>query len=87
MYRLTFGEFLIVTALAAAASLAVFAHADRHGNKHATAWGIATFLAFFAAGAIPLIPYVLPMANRHSLGASVVLTFAALFLGDEFVRE
>lgn len=45
MYRLTFGEFLIVTALAAAASLAVFAHADRHGNRHATAWGIATFLA------------------------------------------
>jgi len=42
--------------------------------------GIATFLAFFAAGAIPLIPYVLPMASRHSLGASVVLTFAALFL-------
>jgi hypothetical protein len=45
VYRLTFGEFVIVTALAAAASLAVFAHADRHGNKHATAWGIATFLA------------------------------------------
>ena len=45
MYRLSFGEFLIVTALAAAASLAVFAHADRHGNKHATAWGVGTFLA------------------------------------------
>lgn len=45
MYRLSFGEFVIVTALAAAASLAVFAHADRHGNRHATAWGIATFLA------------------------------------------
>jgi hypothetical protein len=45
VYRLSFGEFLIVTALAAAASLAVFAHADRHGNRHATAWGIATFLA------------------------------------------
>ncbi len=41
--------------------------------------GIATFLAFFAAGAIPLIPYVLPIANGRSLGASVVLTFAALF--------
>jgi hypothetical protein len=45
VYRLSFGEFVIVTALAAAASLAVFAHADRHGNRHATAWGIATFLA------------------------------------------
>lgn len=45
MYRLTFGEFLIVTVLAAAASMAVFAHADKNGSKHATAWGIATFLA------------------------------------------
>jgi vacuolar iron transporter family protein len=41
--------------------------------------GIATFLAFFVAGAIPLIPYVLPMTNGRSLGASVLLTFAALF--------
>lgn len=52
MYRLSFGEFLIVTALAAGASLAVFAHADRNGNRHATAWGIATFLA--AGIAVPL---------------------------------
>ncbi|HEU6446796.1 MAG TPA: hypothetical protein VFL61_17225 [Gaiellaceae bacterium] len=52
MYRLSFGEFLIVTAIAAGASLAVFAHADRHGNRHATAWGIATFLA--AGIAVPL---------------------------------
>ncbi len=52
MYRLTFGEFLIVTVLAAAASMAVFAHADKNGNKHATAWGIATFLA--AGVAVPV---------------------------------
>ena len=52
MYRLTFGEFLFVTILAAAASLAVFAHADKNGNKHATAWGIATFLA--AGVAVPI---------------------------------
>lgn len=32
--------------------MAVFAHATRHGNRHATAWGIATFL--FAGVAIPL---------------------------------
>jgi hypothetical protein len=25
--------------------MAVFAHAERHGSRHATAWGIATFLA------------------------------------------
>lgn len=37
--------FLVAVALAAAAAMGVFAHADRHGSKHATAWGIATFLA------------------------------------------
>jgi hypothetical protein len=49
---LTFGEFLFVVALAAAASMAVFAHASRQGNRHATAWGVATFL--LAAVAVPL---------------------------------
>jgi hypothetical protein len=49
---LSFGQFLLVVGLAAAASMAIFAHASRHGNKHATAWGIATFLA--AAIAVPL---------------------------------
>jgi hypothetical protein len=49
---LTFGEFLFVVGLAAVASTAVFAHASRHGNKHATAWGVATFLA--AAIAVPI---------------------------------
>jgi len=42
--------------------------------------GFATFLAFSAAGAIPLVPYLLPLVNGRSLEASVVLTFAALFL-------
>jgi VIT1/CCC1 family predicted Fe2+/Mn2+ transporter len=41
--------------------------------------GFATFLAFSAAGSIPLVPYVLPLVDGRSLGASVVLTFAALF--------
>jgi hypothetical protein len=49
---LSFGEFLFVVSVAAAASMAVFAHASRHGSKHATAWGIATFLV--AAVAVPL---------------------------------
>jgi hypothetical protein len=48
---LSFGEFLFVVSLAAVASMAIFAHASRSGNKHATAWGIATFLA--AAIAVP----------------------------------
>jgi predicted acyltransferase len=49
---LTFGEFLFVVGLAAVASTAIFAHASKHGSKHATAWGVATFLA--AAIAVPL---------------------------------
>jgi hypothetical protein len=50
--ELSFGQFLVAVALSAAASLAVFAHADRRGNRHATAWGIATFLVL--AVAVPL---------------------------------
>jgi VIT1/CCC1 family predicted Fe2+/Mn2+ transporter len=42
--------------------------------------GLATFLAFFAAGSIPLVPYLLPLVDGRSLGASVVLTFGALFV-------
>ena len=49
---LSFGEFLFVVSLAAVASMAVFAHASKNGNKHATAWGVATFLA--AAVAVPV---------------------------------
>jgi hypothetical protein len=45
LYDLSFGQFLVVVALAAAGSTLVFAHADKRGNKHATAWGVATFLA------------------------------------------
>jgi hypothetical protein len=65
VYRLTFGEFLIVTALAAAASMAVFAHADRHGNKHATAWGIATFLALGIAVPLYFVRYWLRTRGRR----------------------
>jgi hypothetical protein len=64
VYRLTFGEFLIVTAIAAGASLAIFAHADRHGNKHATAWGIATFLAMGIAVPLYFIRYWLRTRRR-----------------------
>lgn len=42
--------------------------------------GIATFLAFFVAGAIPLMPYVTPLVDGRRLTVSILLTFAALFL-------
>jgi hypothetical protein len=38
-------EFLIAVFIASGISLATFAHADRHGSTHATAWGIGAFLA------------------------------------------
>jgi hypothetical protein len=52
LYELSFGQFLLVLVLSAAVSMGVFAHADKRGNKHATAWGIATFLALGVA--VPL---------------------------------
>ena len=52
MYELSFGQFVIVLVISAAASMAVFAHAEKRGNKHATAWGVATFLALGIA--VPL---------------------------------
>lgn len=44
--------FLIAVILAAAISSGVFVHASRHGSHHATAWGVAAFLA--AGVAVPL---------------------------------
>ena len=38
-------EFLIAITIAAGISMATFAHADRNGNPHATAWGVGAFLA------------------------------------------
>jgi len=42
---MSFPEFLIAIVIAAAISMGTFAHADRHGSTHATAWGIGAFLA------------------------------------------
>jgi vacuolar iron transporter family protein len=42
--------------------------------------GAATFLAFVVAGAVPLIPYVIPMLPLNRLVASTALTFLALFI-------
>ena len=43
--QMSLPQFLIAIAIAAAISLGTFAHADRHGSAHATAWGIGAFLA------------------------------------------
>ena len=39
------GAFFALLALSTAAALVVFSHAQRHGSRRATAWGIAAFLA------------------------------------------
>jgi hypothetical protein len=66
LYELTFGQFLVVVSLSAAASLAVFAHAERHGNRHATAWGVATFLVLGVAVPLYFIRYWLRTRRRRS---------------------
>ena len=46
------GEFVFALVLAILLSLLVFGHAERHGNRRATAWGVATFFfGFFAVAA------------------------------------
>jgi hypothetical protein len=42
---ISFGQFFVAVLFAAAMSMLVYWHAAKHGSKHATAWGIATFLA------------------------------------------
>ena len=41
--------------------------------------GTATFLAFVLAGAVPLVPYMLPRLPFDRFGASIALTLLALF--------
>lgn len=45
-------QFLIAVAVAALLAMAIFAHASRHGSRHATAWGVMTFL--FAGVVVPV---------------------------------
>ena len=59
---LTLGQLLIAWALAAAAAIAVYLHANRHGVRHATAWGAGVFLAL--AIALPL--YVIHYRRQKS---------------------
>ena len=41
---LTTQTFVVAWAVATTAAVLVFFHANKHGSKHATAWGIGVFL-------------------------------------------
>jgi VIT1/CCC1 family predicted Fe2+/Mn2+ transporter len=41
--------------------------------------GLATFAAFVVAGAVPLVPYLIPMLDGSRFLWSVIVTFATLF--------
>jgi hypothetical protein len=57
------GPFIISVAIAAAVSAAVFWHASKNGVKHATAWGVATFL--FAGIILPVYVVYFLMTRRR----------------------
>lgn len=44
--------FVVAVALAALVSMGIYAHAERHGSRHPTAWGVAAFL--FAGIVVPV---------------------------------
>jgi hypothetical protein len=56
-------EFGVALVLASLLAMAVFAHANRHGSRHATAWGIATFL--FAGIVVPFYFLRFWLLSRH----------------------
>ena len=55
--ELTTPQFLVAWALAGAAAIGVFLHANRHGVRHATAWGAGVFLALAIALPLYVIHY------------------------------
>jgi uncharacterized membrane protein YdjX (TVP38/TMEM64 family) len=58
-------QFALALTLFALLAMAVFAHATRHGSRHATAWGVATFL--FAGIVVPFY-FVRYWLQRRSRG-------------------
>jgi VIT1/CCC1 family predicted Fe2+/Mn2+ transporter len=51
----------------------------REGAEHAFGHGAAIFLAFIAAGSVPLLPFLL-IPNQHTFLASCIATGIALFV-------
>lgn len=52
-------RFLVLLTLSAVFAMVVFAHASKHGSRHATAWGVATFLLAGIVVPVYFIRYLL----------------------------
>ena len=62
---MTTPAFLVAWALAGGAAIAVFLHANRHGVRHATAWGAGVFLALAIALPLYVIHYRRQKGSRR----------------------
>ena len=60
----SFVNFLIAVAVDAALATLIFRHAHRRGNRHATAWGVFTFLAALVAIPLYFLSYWLRRRRR-----------------------
>lgn len=69
------GNFLAIRAYESAREAQELPEEEARPARH----GAVTFGAFVAAGAVPLVPYVLPGAANVRFALSIVLTLAALF--------
>lgn len=64
--RTDFVDFVIAVVIAAALAMLIFRHADKHGSRHATAWGLFTFLAALLAIPLYFLSYWLSQTRRPS---------------------
>jgi vacuolar iron transporter family protein len=69
------GNYLGIRAEEGSRALQGLPEAEASPVKH----GLATFLAFVVAGAVPLAPYVMGSGSPSRLSVSIALTLAALF--------
>jgi dolichol kinase len=60
----SFGEFVVVVAIDAGLATLIFRHAHRRRNRHATAWGVFTFLAAGIAIPVYFLNYWLARKRR-----------------------
>lgn len=50
-------QFVFALVVSTLMAVLVFAHADRHGNRHATAWGVAAFFFGVFGAAVYFVRY------------------------------